>query len=147
MRPRKYQVKLKKQEKEYLEKFISTGVRSAREITRARILLLLNAKLKNREIVAQLKLSPATICAIAKKYCTEGLETALKDRARPGQPKKVHLDTEAAIIALSCSKSPEGRSKWTLRLLRDKIIELGILDEISHVQVHNILKKANLNRG
>lgn len=147
MKPKKYQVKLKKAEREYLKKFISAGVRSAREITRAKILLLSDQKTVNKEITKQLGSTPVTIGNIERKYCTEGLEAALKDKARPGQPRKVFKETETAIIALACSEAPDGRKRWTMRLLKDKIIQLEIVDSISYVQVSRILKKANLNLG
>lgn len=147
MKPKKYQVKLKKKDREYLEKFISTGVRSAREITRAKILLLSNQRVVNKEITKQLGSTPVTIGNIEKKYCTQGLEAALKDKKRPGKPKQVFKETETAIIALACSETPAGRERWTIRLLRDKIVQLGIADTISHTQVLRILKKVNLNLG
>lgn len=147
MKPKKYQVKLKKADREYLKKFISAGVRSAREITRAKILLLSDQKVVNKEITKQLGSTPVTIGNIERKYCTEGLEAALKDKARLGQPRKVFKETETAIIALACSEAPDGRKRWTMRLLKDKIIQLEIVDSISHAQVSRILKKANLNLG
>ncbi len=147
MKPKKYRVKLKKKDREYLEKFISIGVRSAREIKRAKILLLSDEKVANKEITKQLGATPVTIRNIEKKYCTEGLEAALKEKPRPGQPKKVFKETETAIIALACSEAPEGRKRWTMRLLKDKIILLEIVDSISYVQVSRILKKLNLNLG
>lgn len=146
MKPRKYQVKLKKQEKEYLEKFTTTGVRSAREITRAKILLLLDKKLKNREIIEKLAVANGTITKVAKNYHENKLK-ALKEKPRPGGRRKVFKDTEAAIIALACTDAPDGRGKWTIRLLQDKIIQLGIVESISHTHVLRILKKANLNLG
>lgn len=106
-----------------------------------------NEKAKNREIIEKLDISPGTISTIVKRYCTEGLEAALKDRARPGAPKKVHTDTEAAIVALACSGAPEGRNRWTIRLLKDKIIELGIVESISKSHLQRVLKKINLNLG
>ena len=76
----------------------------------------------------------------------EGLESALNEKRRPGAPRKFKGRDKAKITALACSTPPEGHSRWSLNLLADKAVELKIVDEISHISVHRILKKTNSNR-
>ena len=81
-------------------------------------------------------------------YCAKGLEATInrKKRETPPVPAKVTGEVEAHVVALACSEPPEGYSKWTLRLLADKTVELGYIDSISHVTISTILKKMNLSR-
>ena len=81
-------------------------------------------------------------------YCEKGLEATInrKKRETPPVPAKVTGEVEAHVAALACSEPPEGYSKWTLRLLADKTVELGYIDSISHVTISTILKKMNLSR-
>ena len=84
-----------------------------------------------------------------KQRCVEGGIDRALDRAKSTRiyPKKVDGDLEARIVQLCCSEPPKGFSKWTLRMLADKVAELGYVDYLSHVSVHHTLKKTNLSRG
>jgi hypothetical protein len=75
------------------------------------------------------------------------VEAALTEKPRPGQPPKITGDIEARLVTLACSNPPEGRARWTLRLLADTMVELGYLDSISNVAVYHALKKTRLNPG
>lgn len=86
-------------------------------------------------------LSRVSLSKLAKKYQANGL-ACLYDAPRPGRPVGITSDQRDKIILLACEKSPEGYSEWSLRLLADKIVELGYCESISHAQVHNILKNA-----
>ena len=136
-------VKLKKHARQYLEKIVESGEDKARKITRCRILLLVDKGKTDQEISDALNVCLATIFNIRRRYCQGGLERAISEEARSGQPPKFKGKSMAKITALACSKPPEGRAKWSLRLLADRVIELAIVETISHVSVHNILKKTN----
>lgn len=139
----KYKINLTQEEKEYLEKFVKQGKKSAREITRARILLLANDGLKQKEIGTLLQTTRLTVARIIKNFFDRGLESTLKDKARSGRPREIQREHEAHLVALACSDPPEGSAKWTMRLLADKFIELNLVDNISHMSVQRILKKRN----
>jgi transposase len=139
---------LNEQERLRLQKIVRSGKDKARKITRCRILLLAdeaNGK-KDEEISDALNVCLATIFTIRRRYAQEGLERAIGEGARSGQPPKFKGRAAAKITAIACSKPPEGQARWSLRLLADRAVELRIVDSISHQSVRNILKKTNLNR-
>jgi transposase len=136
-------VKLKEHGRQYLQKIVESGEEKARKITRCRILLLADKGKTDQEISDALNVCLATIFNIRRRYCQGGLERAISEEARSGQPPKFKGKTMAKITALACSKPPEGHAKWSLRLLADRVIELDIVETISHVSVRDILKKTN----
>jgi len=135
-----YVIKLKKNEKKYLEKLIKQGKRSARETKRAMLLLLSNEGKIDKEIIDALKVSRSTCLNIRKRYCEEGLESALKEKPRPGAPIKIDSRVESMITMIACSEPPEGRSCWTMELIADRLITLENI-EITPQSVSNTLKK------
>jgi len=139
---KKIDINLPKRDYNILKRVTKQGKAPARTITRANILLLANRKKKTNEIAEILDISTETVSRTKRKYAENGLEYAIYERERPGAPIKVDGRAEAEIITLACSNPPEGRAKWTLRLLADKI-QLNV----SHVTVHNTLKKMKSNRG
>jgi len=138
----KYEVCLNQCQRGFLKDITRKGKESARKINRAKVLLLADEGKKDKEIQEIVRVSDTMVESTRKKFVIEGLENAINEKPRPGQPKKIDGRKEAEIITLACSKPPEGRAKWTLRLLADKI-ELNI----SHVAVHNTLKKMKLSLG
>ena len=136
-------VKLKKRAHQYLQKIVESGEEKARKITRCRVLLLADQGKTDQEISGALNVCLATIFNIRRRYHQEGLERAINEGARPGQPPKFKGKSMAKITAIACSKPPEGHAKWSLRLLADRVIELDIVESISYGSVHNILKKTN----
>ena len=88
-----------------------------------------------------------TVERLRKRFVDEGLEVALERHNRKNYTRKLDGDAEAHLIALACSEPPEGRNEWTLRLLADKLVELKVVDSISHTTVNRTLKKTNLSRG
>jgi len=142
-----YHVRLKEEEREELSRYLRRGKSSARSLTRARILLLADEERDDGEISEALKVSKSTANRIRKRYCEGGLEFALYEKARSGAPTKMDGRIEAQLTLLACSEPPEGRSKWTLRLLADRLVELEAVDSISHMSVQRLLKKMKSNRG
>jgi len=147
----KYHVYLSKENRQDLETLIRSGASSARTQTRARILLLTDENQQKKkgteEIASVLLCSLPTITHIRKKFVEGGLENALYDQARPGATPKITGEIEAQLVLLACSAPPAGRSRWTLQLLADKLVELKLVDSISDVAVMHRLKKTNLSRG
>jgi len=90
-----------------------------------------------------------TVYRVRKRFAQEGLDSALTRKARPSPPRERKLDgrAEAYLVALACSPPPAGHTRWTLRLLADKLIELEVVDTVCHETVRQVLKKTNLSRG
>ena len=148
MSRKKSRVRLSKQERKYLQAIVQSGVDKARKITRCRVLLLADgAKGKTDEQISDsLDVCLTTVFNIRRRYCRDGLEAAINERPRSGQPPKFNGKPAARITAIACSTPPDGRARWSLRLLADRVITLDIVDSISHQSVSNILKKTNLSR-
>lgn len=136
-----YTIKLSQTQKKYLQDITKKGKNSARVIKRAQILLEASEDKTDKEITINLKVSMATVWRIRKKFFQEGLESAIYDKERPGKPQKLNDKQEALLIATACSKPPEGRVYWTLRLLANKMVELEVIENISHETVRRTLKK------
>ena len=147
--PRKtiFIVKLTAEDRDYLTQFIRRGKASARSLARARILLMADEGYSNKEIVEVIKVSRPTVNHIRKRYCQEGLDSAINEKPRSGAPPKIDGTIEAQVTLLACSKPPEGKSTWTLKLLADKIVELEVIESISTMSVQRILKKARPSLG
>lgn len=149
--PTKYHVTLTEAERQELERLIRSGESSARTQTRARILLLTDENQKKKigteEIASVLMCSLPTIIAIRRKFFEGGLDNALYDKPRPGAIPKITGEIEAQLTLLACSAPPEGKARWTLQLLADKLVELKLVDSISDVAVMKRLKKMNLSLG
>ena len=151
MPKKKYKVNLTDEEQRTLKKITTTGKVSAREILHANILLATadnrSKKLTVAAAAQKCNSTTTTVQIIRKLYAEEGFEAALKRKKReiPPVAAKITGEVEAHIIALACSKVPEGYAKWSLRLLADKAVELSYIDEISYVSVGSVLKKHNLS--
>ena len=145
-----YHVNLTTKERKALLDIVKKGSASAKTIMHANVLLAADEnnqqpKRSENEIAEMFNVHSQTVHSIRKEFSLHGLEATLsrKKRETPPVPAKITGDVEAKIIALSCSEPPEGRSRWTLRLLADKAIELNYVDSISHVAIGNLLKKTN----
>lgn len=141
----KNRVKLRPKEQELLKQLISKGTEKARKITRCRILLLADEGKTDTHIMEVLKTARNTIRTVRSRYVKEGLRAAVNEQSRSGAPKKFTGRQKAKITAIACSKPPEGRSRWTLRLIADRVVELELVDNISHQTVKRILKKTSLS--
>ncbi|BCG56763.1 hypothetical protein PUR_41760 [Paenibacillus sp. URB8-2] len=148
MKLRAYAVCLTPDQQKELQGVCSKGKVAARSLRRAQILLWadenrVGGKLSDTTIAEQLHIHTNTVYLVRKTFSEKGLQAAVerKKRLTPPNPPKVTGELEAKIIALSCSTPPAGRSRWTLRLLADKTVELGYIDSISYDTVDRILKK------
>jgi len=144
-------ITLTEEERTELSQLIKSGKHSARVLGRARVLLLLDRsqgeKRKLQEVADAMLTSIGTVSNVKRRYLKGGLEQGLHDRPRPGAKPKIDGEVEAHLIALVCSDPPEGQVRWTLRLLADKLVELELVESISHVAVGDALKKTNLSLG
>ena len=143
-------VKLTQDEHESLSTYVTRGQKSAREINRARILLLANDGLKDQDIEKVLGVSRVTIYNMRKKYQSKGVQhilDVLQDEPRGGRPMKFDSKIEAQVTMIACSAPPQGAARWTLHLIAEKLIKLDMVDTISHESVRSILKKTNSSHG
>ena len=149
----RYRIKLMKEEVEELTSIISKGSHTSQSFRAAYVLLNCDEgeysqKVINKQISEVLRIGMRTIDRIKKRFVEGGLESALERQlGNRVYEKKIDGDVEAKLISLCCSEPPEGFSKWSLRLLADKMVELEYVESISYVSVGNILKKTNLNPG
>jgi Homeodomain-like domain len=143
---KKYVVRLTDQQRGKLETLVRRGRAHARKLLYARILLKADAHGPDRwtdeRIAEALEVCTATVARERRRFCEDGLEVALMPK-KPGRPRRRVLDgrAEAHLIALSCSDPPEGREHWSMRLLADRMVELGHVDRVSHETVRRTLKK------
>lgn len=150
---KKYVVKLRDEEREQLDTLIRSGKRSAQTLMKARILLKADAGeagpgWSDGRIVEALDTSSATVARARQQLVEEGFEAVLtrKQRATSARPRIFDGEAEAKLIALTCSKPPEGRARWTLRLLEEKVVELEIVARASDNTIGRTLKKTLSNR-
>jgi len=150
---KKYIVTLTVEERQILQEMLSRGKAAARKLMHARILLKADVSAGgpgwNDEAIAEaLEIGRATVERVRKEFVEEGLEAAL-ERRRPRRlyARKLDGDGEAHLIALACQEPPEGYSRWTLRLLADRLVELEYVDQISYQTVRRTLKKTNSSLG
>ena len=151
MRKKKYRVYLNSEQRSALEEIVDRGKHTATIVKRANILLSLDENhgpvLKQAEISRVLSVSTVTIMKISKQFVEEGLESVITLKKRESPPVKPIAtgEIEAKIIALACSAPPDGRGRWTLRLLECKAVELEIVDSISDNTIGRLLKKHHLS--
>ncbi|HYN87844.1 MAG TPA: helix-turn-helix domain-containing protein [Ardenticatenaceae bacterium] len=127
-------------DRKVLQEFVRTGTKSARSLTRARILLLSGEHQSIASIANMLGVCPATVQNVRRRYREGGLDGALYDQPRSGQPRKVTPRAEAYITTIACSTPPDGQVRWTIRLVTDRLVELyGV--ELSTEAVRQVLKK------
>jgi transposase len=142
--PRKAQpVSLTDDELRSLTSLTRRGSAPARVQTRARTLLLLHRGQTPDAIASALAVGVATVFNVKRRYLSEGLTSALHDKPRSGKPASIDGVARAKITALACSTAPEGHARWTLRLLADRAVELGLVEAISHNTVKKVLKKTS----
>lgn len=149
---KKYRVTLSSQERAELEALISTGKAAAKKLAHARVLLQVDESEQgparaDQETAAALNLSVRTIERVRQRFVEQGVEAALV----PAPSKRIYQHkfdgaAEARVMAVACSQPPEGKARWTLRLLADRVVELGIVDHASHETVRQVLKKTRSSR-
>ena len=147
---KKYRVNLSTAQREILKELNSSGTIKVRAYKRARVLLLSD---ENRaggakpasQIAAEVDVSLATVQRVRRQFVGHGLEAALSEKARAGTPRKFTQRDRAKITALACTQPPKGHARWTLRLLAEKMVELELVESISHDTVDKVLKKTNFS--
>lgn len=142
-----YIVDLTKEERTHLLDIIKNGKRRARKLNRARILLLADEGKTDGEIAEALHTGTATVQRTRQRFVEGNLEGALNERPRPGGQKKLDEKGEAVLETLAHSKPPEGRKRWTLQLLADRLVQLKVVDSISYETVRKEVKKKDLSLG
>src|SRR4051794_14847999 len=149
----KYRVTLDADERATLERLVAVGKGAARRLTHARILLLADTgpgqAWSDADIVDALGTSGRTVERVRQRLVTEGLQAALHPRPQPPRPAQVKIkgDVEQRLVRLACSDPPEGRCHWTLQLLADELVVLGLAESISTETVRQALKKTTSSRG
>jgi len=140
-------IKLKKVEREFLQQFVKKGTKKARAVARANVLLLADDGCSNDEISNATKVHRQSVWRIKKRYLKEGLDSALEEKPRPGQPKKYTAKEEAEIIATACTSPPKGRKRWSVRLLADEMKSRKGFETVNRESVRLILKKRKPSPG
>jgi transposase len=151
---KRYRVQLSKEEHQQLEQEVKTGQGPARQLLHARIVLKADEGEQgpgwsDEQISEALEVSVPTIERVRRRFVEQGLQEAITRRRQPERPSKRKIDgeQEAHLIALTCSAVPAGYDHWTMRLLADKMVALGYVEEVSYKTVWETLKKTNSSRG
>ena len=150
---KKYIVDLSAEERTQLEKFTTTGRHAADQITRARILLKADCNQPggswlDKNIAAALDVGVTTVERVRRRFVELGLKAALERQPGGGRKQRcLDGELEAHLVALVCSDAPNGRARWTLRLLADQMVQLGYVESVSHETVRQTLKKTNSSLG
>jgi transposase len=150
---KKYIVTLTEAERQMLQAMLSRGKAAARKLVHARLLLKADASpggpaWNDDQIAEGLEVGRATVERVRREFVEEGLAAALERRKpRRQYERTLDGDAEAHLIALACQKPPEGRSRWTLRLLSDRLVQLDYVEQVSYQTVRRMLKKTNLSLG
>ena len=142
---KKYIVNLSDPEREELLALTKSGEISARKLKRAHMLLLADEGHIDTEIAAVLKTGLSTVERTRRRFVLEGLPAALNEKPRPGAQAKLDAKGEAVLETLAKSKPPQGRKRWTLQLLADRLVELQVVEDISDETVRNVVKKNGLS--
>ena len=143
----KYTVRLSAEDRDQLRGLIHSGRHSARVINRACILLKTDDGRSASQVAVALDTSPRTVFRTKRRYSEAGLDGVLHDHPQANRYRKLDDRGEAHVIALACSDAPEGHDHWTLRLLADKVVELGLVASLSHETVRLRLKKTPSSPG
>jgi transposase len=151
MSKKQHAIKLTPAERQELERFVTRGKKSARQITRARILLLTQDGRPVTDIAHTLGVSRGTIYNMYKRYQAKKARTplveVLEEGPRSGRPLQLDSRVEATVTMIACSAPPAGRARWTLHLIADKLVKLGVMESISHESVRQVLKKIASSPG
>jgi len=142
-----YVVDLTPEERDELLALLKGGRARVRKTNRARILLLADEGRTDQEVAEVLLTSVSTVERTRKRFVEGGLGRALEEAPRPGGERKLDGRQEAHLVALACSDPPEGRQRWTMQLLADRLVEVGVVDGISDETVRRTLKRGTSSRG
>jgi len=139
------------EQRQHLEQMARSGKHPARTLTRARILLLTDRSTGEMRydatVAAALLCNKNTVGNLRRRFLQEGMQAALYDKPRPGRPPRITGDIEAKITLIACSDPPQGQARWTVRLLANRVVELGLLDSIDHTTIWERMKKTVSSPG
>ncbi len=147
MRPQTFRVKLSEEDRVRLLLLIRQGSAPARVIRRAHTLLLASEGAFDHEIASALHVHRTTVQRTREHFCEGGLDAALYESPRPGAEPKLDGRGEAFLVALACTEAPEGREHWTMQLLAERLVALGVVEAISDETVRRVLKKTRRGPG
>ena len=140
-------IQLRDEERQEIEGFIRRGKANARTLTRAHVLLKDAEGWTIAQLSATFNVCPATVSNIRKRYRQGGVNAVLTDKVQQKRRRALSGTAEVMIVAVACSPVPDGHDHWTVRMIQDKIIEMGVVDQVSRGTVHNAMKKMNLSPG
>jgi transposase len=144
---KRYRVTLSDEEWDRLQGLSRKRTAPVRTVRRAQALLLA-AEGKTDEVIAeQLRMGVATLERLRRRFVEEGLEASLRERPRPGARPKLGPKEQAFVVALACTKPPEGRERWTMQLLADRVVELQIVPDITDEAIRRLLKRTSSSPG
>jgi transposase len=144
---KRYRVTLTDAERDRLVGLSRKRTASVRMVRRAQALLLAADDKTDEVIAEELRMSVATLERLRRRFVEEGLEASLRERPRPGARPKLGSKEQAFVVALACTKPPEGRHRWTLQLLADRVVELQLVPDISDEAIRRLLKRTSSSRG
>ena len=144
---KRYKVQLATEEREQLQKLIASGIAPARKLTRARILLKVDAGMTRTKISQVLDVTNNSVTNVCRTFQTQRLDAL--ERKAPNREYGHSLDgeAEAYLVAIACSTPPEGRERWTLRRLQAEMVKRNYVDDVSHETIRTVLKKTSSSRG
>lgn len=145
--PAHYRVRLTSDQRHELTTLTRRGEAKARTITRARVLLLADRGLRDREIATAVGVHERTVIRLRRRFVEDGLADTLVERPRPGAAPKLTGTQQAHLVALACSDPPSGQTKWTMQVLAERLVELAVVDSISAETVRRTLKKTISSPG
>ena len=144
---KRYRVALTDEERERLRALTRKGTASARMVRRAQTLLLAAEERIDEEIAKALHIGVATVGRTRQRFVEEGLEASLRERPRPGACPKLGPKEQAFVVALACTRPPEGWHRWTMQMLADRLVELEMVPDITDEATRLLLKRTSSSRG
>lgn len=144
---KRYRVTLSDEERDQLQGVSRKRTAAVRTVRRAQALLLASEGKTDEVIAEQLRMGVATLERLRRRFVEEGLEASLRERPRPGARPKLGPKEQAMVVALACTKPPEGRHRWTMQLLADRVVELALVPDISDEAIRRLLKRTGSSRG
>lgn len=140
-KPKQFEVTLRDEERAQLVAFTTKGIAAAREVRRARILLLAGEGRPDAAVADAVGCCVGTVARVRRRCAEAGVEAALQDRPRPGAAPLLDGKAEAFLVALACTDPPAGKTSWTMQLLAERLVALDLVDHISDETVRRTLKK------
>jgi transposase len=144
---KRYRVTLTEEERERLEGLTRKGRAPVRMVRRAQMLLLASEEQRDEDIAKALHIGVSTVERTRRRCVEEGVEASLRERPRPGARPKLGPKEQAFVVALACTKPPEGRERWTMGLLAERVVELKIVPDITDESIRRLLKRTSSSRG